>query len=74
MAFDSTLPQANSEIDSAELRGQFNGLKELIDQRPTTADMTAASAANINGTIANLPLTFSNPPTYNDLLAIWGED
>jgi len=34
MAFDPTLPATNSEIRSAELRNQFNGLKEIIDAVP----------------------------------------
>ena len=31
MAFNSALPQTNAPIVSAELRGQFNGLKALMD-------------------------------------------
>ena len=34
MAFDPSLPATNSEIRSAELRSQFNGLKDLIDAVP----------------------------------------
>ena len=34
MAFDPTLPTSNSEIKSAVLRNQFNGLKSLIDAVP----------------------------------------
>jgi hypothetical protein len=29
--FDPTLPQAGTEIDAVQMRGQFNGLKDLID-------------------------------------------
>ena len=32
--FDPNLPAPNSRIRSAELRDQFNGLKELIDAVP----------------------------------------
>ncbi len=34
MAFDPALPLPDSEIESAELRSQFNGLKTLIDAVP----------------------------------------
>ncbi len=34
MPFDPTLPLPNSEVESAELRSQFNGLKDLIDAVP----------------------------------------
>jgi len=36
MPFDPALPGNGSEIRSPELRGQFNGLKELIDAGPPT--------------------------------------
>ena len=29
--FDPTLPQAGTEIDAVQMRGQLNGLKDLID-------------------------------------------
>ena len=31
MPFDPTKPQAGTEIDAVEMRGQLNGLKSLID-------------------------------------------
>ena len=34
MPFDPTLPINNTMIDAEELRGQFNGLKALIDAVP----------------------------------------
>ena len=37
MAFDPTLPLTNSDILSAEMRSQFNGLKSLIDAVPSGA-------------------------------------
>ena len=42
MSFDPTLPLTNSPIASAELRDQFNGLKDLID-----ASAWSANGANI---------------------------
>jgi len=34
MSFNPTLPANNSQVSSAELRNQFNGLKSLIDALP----------------------------------------
>ena len=31
MPFDPTIPQAGTEIDAVQMRGQLNGLKDLID-------------------------------------------
>src|SRR5688572_29246733 len=51
MPFDPTKPVANSLIDSAELREQFNGLKALIDAQPVVAygrlvsDWTSSSSS-----------------------------
>jgi hypothetical protein len=42
--FDPTYPATNALIESAPLRGQFNGLKALIDAVPTL------SAAQVDGT------------------------
>ena len=50
MPFDPSLPQTNSPISSAELRDQFNGLKTLIDDRPTIGD--------VNEPVDNLTNTF----------------
>ena len=35
MSFDPTKPVEGTEIDAAELRGQFNGLKTLLDAIPS---------------------------------------
>jgi hypothetical protein len=34
MPFDPNLPQENTLIDAAQMRGQLNGLKTLIDEVP----------------------------------------
>jgi hypothetical protein len=72
MPFDPTLPAANSQISSAELRGQLTSLKSLIDALPTSTDVTLAieadSAALINVTTLNQ--TISNPPTQAQVQAI----
>jgi len=73
MAFDPTLPVDHSQIIAAELRDQFNGLKDSIDQCITTADMEtemfADTAGNVS-TIAALNLTVSNPPTQAEMQAL----
>ena len=56
MSFDPTYPPTNAEIESAPLRGQFNGLKALIDAVPAGppgqngSDGTSVSGAVIDGT------------------------
>jgi hypothetical protein len=61
MAFDPTKPVEGSEIDAAELRNQFNGLKALNDAQQATIDaqqtqITAQQAqmSNMNSSIADL--------------------
>ncbi|HBJ86383.1 MAG TPA: hypothetical protein DDZ88_21510 [Verrucomicrobiales bacterium] len=43
--FDPTLPQAGTEIDAVQMRGQLNGLKDLIDAIQT---ITAAQIDAVN--------------------------
>jgi len=45
MPFDPTYPPTNALIESAPLRGQFNGLKDLID---AIASVTAAQVDGVN--------------------------
>jgi hypothetical protein len=45
MPFDPTLPAASTQISSAELRAQFNGLKDLIDALPRIQDVDAEIAS-----------------------------
>lgn len=35
MPFDPSLPQENTPVDAVQMRGQLNGLKDLIDAVPT---------------------------------------
>ena len=42
--YDPTLPQAGTEIDAVQMRGQLNGLKDLIDAIQTI------TAAQVDGT------------------------
>ena len=69
--FDPTKPQAGTEIDAVEMRGQLNGLKSLIDAVPGITDVVidgvttlnpgepASATAIIVGTV--LHLTFAIP-------------
>ncbi|MFN0080106.1 MAG: hypothetical protein ACKVY0_26880 [Prosthecobacter sp.] len=56
MPFDPTYPPTNAEIESAPLRGQFNGLKDLIDTIPVGppgqngSDGTSVTGAVIDNT------------------------
>jgi hypothetical protein len=73
MAFDPTLPLNNSPIVSAELRGQFTGLKALIDALPASQAMTDAinsQTAGNTGGMSSLNLPISNPPTQAQVEAI----
>ena len=45
MPFDPTYPPTNALIESAPLRGQFNGLKDLID---AISSITAAQVDGVN--------------------------
>jgi len=52
MPFNSALPADNSDLSSAEMRGQLNGLKDLIDAQATLIttqqQQLAAQSALIN--------------------------
>jgi hypothetical protein len=73
MPFDPTLPATNSPIVSAELRNQFNALKELIDAKPSSDDVLLAinqnASANTNN-IETLDLAISDPPTQSEVQAV----
>ncbi|MCX6854258.1 MAG: hypothetical protein NTV80_05065 [Verrucomicrobia bacterium] len=52
--FDPNLPQAGTEIDAVQMRGQLNGLKTLIDAVPTlTAAQVDSTTTLPQGTPAN---------------------
>ena len=42
MSFDPNLPQENTEIDAAQMRGQLNSLNDDIQTRQTAAQMNSA--------------------------------
>ncbi len=66
MAFDPNLPQEDSPLDAAQMRGQLTALKALIDGVPTSPAMQDELAAQTAGNCAGvdeLNLTVSN--TFN---------
>ena len=73
MAFDPTKPANNSAIVSAELRTQFSGPNDLIQDRVIYADLyngiNANSAEPVAG-MALLSMSVSNPPTQAQMQAI----
>jgi hypothetical protein len=72
-SFDPSLPADNAPILSAELRDQFNSLKDLIDGLPASGPMSDAiisrSVGNSAG-IAQVNVPISNPPTQAQVVAI----
>ena len=73
MAYDATLPANNSLISSSELRNQFNGLKTLVDDCITQANLDDAIQTQTPAPITSvfaLGLNPSDPPTRDDVQAI----
>ena len=68
MPFNPSLPANNSPVSSSELRDQFSGLKDYVDDVANDLNMNIndavvnQTAGNVS-TIAELSLTVSNPPT-----------
>jgi hypothetical protein len=61
MSFDPTLPLPNSQVSSAELRAQFNALKDLVDAHAVTI---TDQAARIDGLEASLSAVQAQLPDY----------
>ena len=74
MAYDPTKPANGAQVASAELRNQFAGLKDLIDQKVTTSDLVPTiqtnSAGPIAGVVDYLSLRVSDPPSADEVQAI----
>jgi len=74
MAYDPTKPANSAPVSSSELRNQFAGLKELIDEKANTADLVPTIDANSSGPIAGqvdyFTGTFSDPPTAAEVQAL----
>ena len=81
MPFDPAKPATHSPLSSAEMRAQFNSLKDEIDDLPTnaqvndavtgaitTATTNAAANSSANTNSANLlGFTVSDPPTQSEM-------
>ncbi len=70
MAFNAALPANNSPVASAELRAQFTGLKDLVDERPTVAEVNDAILTQAAGSTAGMELLsilISDPPTQYEV-------
>ncbi len=71
MPYDPNLPQAGTEIDAVQMRGQLNGLKDLIDAVPTitaavvdgVTTLPAGDPAAVTASVTSgvLHLSFSIP-------------
>ncbi len=73
MPYDSNKPANNAPIVAAELRNQFAGLNDLIQERVLYADLYDGINANSAGPCAGfdyLNLTVSDPPTQAEVQAI----
>ena len=73
MPYDPTLPVNNSPIVAAELRNQFAGLMNEIQQRAIYQDVYDAITAQAAGPLTSLSppnFTVSNPPTQAQVQAI----
>ena len=73
MAYDSTKPANGAPIVSAELRNQFAGLFDEIQQRALSIDVQDAINAQSSGSVNSIPppnFVISNPPTQAEILAM----
>ena len=73
MPYDATKPANNSPIVAAELRNQFNGLNDDIQQRALSIDVQDAINVQASGPVNALPppnFTISNPPTQAQVQAV----
>ena len=72
MAFDPTLPAANSTNSAAEMRAQFTALNDKIDaQAAQIAALQAALAATAHKPdLGALSLALDDPPTSAQVQAV----
>ena len=47
MPYDPNIPQAGTEIDAVQMRGQLNGLKSLIEAVPTVTSAVVDSVTTL---------------------------
>ena len=70
MPYDPSLPLENTEIDAVQMRGQLNGLKELIDALPSVTGAQVDSVTTLDpGQSATVSL-FVNGQTLHFTFAI----
>ena len=63
--FDPTLPQAGTEIDAVQMRGQLNGLKDLIDAIQTISSAVVDGVNTLNpGEPATVDSTFDGTTVH----------
>ena len=67
MPFDPTLPLASSQVNSAELRNQFNGLKDLIDSMQQQLDDLIPRVTSLESSVAALQAQAPNWLTQSDM-------
>jgi hypothetical protein len=74
MAFDPNKPTENTLTDAAEMRGQLNALKALIDaqQAQINALQTQLNQAAKNPGVGEFDPGMHDPPTFEDVEAIRG--
>ena len=73
MSYDPSKPANGAPIVSAELRSQFAGLNDLIQERVNYADLYDGINANSSGPVTSLPppnFIISNPPTQAEVQAL----
>ena len=73
MAYDATKPVNGAPIVAAELRNQFAGLNDDIQQRALSVDVQDSINAQSAGSVVSLSppnFTISNPPTQAQVQAM----
>ena len=80
MPYDPTKPQENTPLDAAEMRSQFNALKQLIDdlqtqlaERPTSYEVQQMILAQSAGSVTQVGLlnqNVSDPPTQAEVQTV----
>lgn len=73
MPYDPTKPVENTPLDAAQIRNQFAGLNDLIQERVIYVDLYDGINAGSAGPVLDvdlLTLTISNPPTQAEVQTI----
>jgi hypothetical protein len=64
MSFDPNLPQENTDLDAAQVRAQFNALKQLIDNLPGGSTVGLAPVGSIVAWQKSFPNTPALPVQF----------